>query len=343
MSDVTSSPTGAIRLEGLPHDDLAEWLRTMLLIRAFEGSLDALSLAGKVPGGVHVAVGQEGVAVGALRALAPDDVVASSHRPHHHAIAVGIEPPLMMAELYGRAGGTAGGKGGTMHIADFTRNYLGGNGIVGASLGLATGAALSSQVLGKERVALGFFGEGGTNIGRVWESVNLAVAWKLPLIAFCENNQYAVETPISAVLGGGSIVERARGFGLPAIHVDGQDVGAVYRAVAEARARGLRGEGPTFIEALTYRYHGHSTGQVENYRTAAEVDEWRTTRDPITRLRDALTEAGTLDDQAFSELEASVEQELAEAIAFAEASPWPDASALGTDVTAIDPKLEGNP
>jgi TPP-dependent pyruvate/acetoin dehydrogenase alpha subunit len=326
MNDVTSSTTGAIGLDGLPHAELVEWLRTMLLIRAFEGSLDGLSLAGKVPGGVHVAIGQEGVAVGALRALGPDDVVASSHRPHHHALAVGIEPSLMMAELYGRAGGTAGGKGGTMHIADFARNYLGGNGIVGASLGLATGAALSSQVLGKERVALGFFGEGGTNIGRVWESVNLAVAWKLPLIAFCENNQYAVETPITTVLGGGSIVERARGFGLPAVHVDGQDVGAVYRAVSEAKARGLRGEGPTFIEALTYRYHGHSTGQVENYRTVAEVDEWRTNRDPI-----------------IAELERGVQAELDTAIAFAEDSPWPDGAMLGRDVTAIDPKLEGNP
>jgi TPP-dependent pyruvate/acetoin dehydrogenase alpha subunit len=343
MSDLAARGRLApIDLDGLPTAELIDWLQTMVVIRHFEEELDPLSLSGRIPGGVHAAVGQEAVAVATMAALAPDDIVTSSHRPHHHAIAKGLDLNSMMAELYGRADGTGGGRCGTMHMADFGRSYFGGNGIVGASLGLAAGAALAAQVRRSGQVAVGFFGDGGVNTGRVWEAVNLAAVWRLPLIAICENNLYAVETPITAAMAGGSIVRRAEGFGLPAEHVDGQDVGAVYRAVGEARKRALAGDGPTFIEALTYRYQGHSTGQVITYRTDAEVDDWRLTRDPIARLRDALERDGQLADGRFDALDALARARVAEAVAFADASPWPDLAGADAGVTEIDLKVRGN-
>jgi TPP-dependent pyruvate/acetoin dehydrogenase alpha subunit len=332
-----------VSLAGLDGQDLVEWLGTMQLIRDFEEALDPLCLSGRIPGGVHVAVGQEAVAVGAMRALEPGDVVTSSHRPHHHGLARGVEPNAMMAELFGRADGTGGGRCGTMHIAAMDRHYYGGNGIVGAGLGLALGAALAAQVRGSGQVALGFFGDGAVNIGRVWEAINMAAAWKLPLIAFCENNLYAVETPTASVTGGDSIVRRAEGFGLPAVQVDGQDAGAVHRIVREARERALAGEGPTFVEALTYRYQGHNTGQVTSYRTDAEVEEWKALRDPIVRLRVALTASGLLDDDAYDALSARSRETVAAATAFADASPWPEPATADAGVTEIDPKLRGNP
>ena len=183
-----------------------------------------------------------------------------------------------MAELYGKATGCRGGRGGSMHLADMSIGFLGGNGIVGAGLGDRDGCALGAQLRGPDQVAVGLFGDGGANTGRTWESVNLASVWKLPLIVVCENNMYAVETRTERLTGGGSISRRAEGFGLPVSTVDGQDVAAVYRATRDARDRAARGEGPTFIEAQTYRYEGHSTGQIINYRTVEEVDEWRGTR-----------------------------------------------------------------
>ncbi|MDX6599455.1 MAG: acetoin:2,6-dichlorophenolindophenol oxidoreductase subunit alpha [Gaiellales bacterium] len=328
--------------DGLPRDQLLEWLHAMVLIRHFEEALDGLSLSGKIPGGVHAAVGQEAVAVGAMRALAQADAITCSHRPHHHALAKGIDPDAMMAELFGREGGTGGGRCGTMHIAAFDLGYFGGNGIVGASVGLAAGLALAAQVRKRPEVAVGFFGDGGVNIGRVWESVNLAATWSLPLIVICENNLYAVETPIASVMAGESIVRRAEGFGLPAVQVDGQDAGAVYRAVGAARARALAGEGPTFIEALTYRYQGHSTGQIINYRSADEVATWQRTRDPILRLRVALEREGLMPSDGYERTVAEVAATVAAAIAFADASPWPQAGSADAGVTEIDALVKGN-
>ncbi len=269
-----------------------DWLRTMLLIRAFESRLDPLSMSGKIPGGLHLSIGQEAVAVGIAAGLEPGDLLACAHRSHHHAIAKGMSTRGIMAELYGKATGCSGGRGGSMHLADLSLGFLGGNGIVGAGLGVAMGASLAAQVRGIDQVAVGIFGDGGANTGRTWESVNLAAVWKLPLIIVCENNVYAVETQTALLTGGGSIARRAEGFGLPVRTVDGQDVAAMYRAAAEARQQAAEGGGPTFIEALTYRYEGHSTGQVINYRTIDEVREWRDTRDPIQRLRLALDASG---------------------------------------------------
>ena len=280
-----------LRLDGVLGQDLSEWLSTMLVIREFEESLEALTASGKIPGSVHQASGQEAVAVGVMRALEPGDIVASPHRPHHHALAKGMSPDVVMAELWGRADGCAGGRGGTMHLNDFSLGYFGSNGIVGASLGIAMGAALAAKLRSSGQVCVGFFGEGGANTGRTWEAINFATTQQLPLIAFCENNQYAVETYIGRAIAGPSIAERAAGFGLPAVQIDGQDVCAVYRATVEARERARSGGGPTFVEAITYRYHGHNTGEIAEYRTEQEVEHWRSTRDPIDGLRRAL-EAG---------------------------------------------------
>jgi TPP-dependent pyruvate/acetoin dehydrogenase alpha subunit len=328
-------------LEGVPAEAAGEWLETMLVIREFEESLEALTANGKIPGSVHQASGQEAVAVGVMRALAPGDIVSSPHRPHHHALAKGMTANVVMAELWGRASGCAGGRGGTMHLNDFSLGYFGSNGIVGASLGIAMGAALAAKLRRTGQVCVGFFGEGGANTGRTWESVNLATTQNLPLIAFCENNQYAVETYIGRAFAGPSIAERAAGFGLPAIQIDGQDVCAVYRATVEARERALAGEGPTFIEAITYRYNGHNTGEVADYRTEDEVERWRLTRDPIDGLRRALEGAGRLDAGGYDELVANAREVVAAAIAFADGSPLPDPATAAAGVMSLPYDVRG--
>jgi len=328
-------------LEGVPPDALGEWLETMLVIREFEESLEALTASGKIPGSVHQASGQEAVAVGVTRALAPGDIVSSPHRPHHHALAKGMTADVVMAELWGRAAGCAGGRGGTMHLNDFSLGYFGSNGIVGASLGIAMGAALAAKLRRSGQVCVGFFGEGGANTGRTWEAVNLATTQNLPLIAFCENNQYAVETYIGRAFAGPSIAERASGFGLPAVQIDGQDVCAVYRATVSACARARGGGGPTFIEAITYRYHGHNTGEVAEYRTEAEVERWRVSCDPIDGLRRALERAGRLDADAYGGLVAHAREVVAAAIAFAESSPLPDPATAALGVMSLPYDAKG--
>jgi TPP-dependent pyruvate/acetoin dehydrogenase alpha subunit len=324
-----------LQLDGVPMDELLEWLETMLVIREFEESLEPLTLTGKIPGSVHQASGQEAVAVGVMRALAATDIVASPHRPHHHALAKGMSARVVMAELWGRTSGCAGGRGGTMHLNDFALGYFGSNGIVGASLGIAMGAALAAKLRRTGQVCVGFFGEGGANTGRTWEAVNFATMQALPLIAFCENNQYAVETYIGRAFAGPSIAARASGFGLPSVQIDGQDVCAVYRATVEARERALRGEGPTFIEAITYRYHGHNTGEVAGYRTDEEVERWRATRDPIDALRRALEGAGRLDASRFDDLSESARTRVADSIAFSEGSPLPDPATATSGVISL--------
>lgn len=308
-----------------------DWLRSMLLIRRFEEAAEDASLRGKVPGGLHPAIGQEAVAVGTAAALGPDDVLTSGHRPHHHALARGVEPKLLMAELFGRATGLCAGRSGSMHISDFAKGYLGANGIVGAGLGIAMGAALAVRMRDLRRVAVGFVGDGGANTGRTWEFVNMAAIWQLPLIAVCENNLYAVETHTDRVTGGKSIRRRAEGFGLPSDSIDGQDVDAVATAVATARARALDGGGPTFLEIRTYRYLGHETGDKGKYRTTEEIEEWRRTRDPIDRLACSLIESGQLTDRRRASLEQAAIEKVDAALAFAAESPWPDPSRPGTD------------
>jgi len=310
--------------EEVTSDHLLQWLGDMLLIRHFEGESVRLSLAGQIPGGIHSSEGQEAVAVGTMAALAGQDVVSGTHRSHHHALAKGLSPRSVMAELFGKATGVSGGRGGSMHLVDADRRFLGSNGIVGAGLGLAMGAALGMKLQSQRLVAVGFFGDGGVNTGRVWESVNLAALWGLPLIAVCENNLYAVETHISDSMAGTSIADRASGFGLLAEAVDGQDIVAVYDAVRRARERAVAGGAPTFIEMRTYRYEGHNVGDVQNYREAAEVADWRANRDPISRLQRRLEETGVLGPGGYDAADRRAREAVDDAIAFAEASAWPD-------------------
>lgn len=307
---------------------LCRWLEDMMLIRAFEETAEKLSLRGRIPGGIHAAAGQEAVAVGTMAALQPADVISASHRSHHQALAKGLPPDRVMAELYTRVDGVVGGRGGSMHLADFDRGHYGGNGIVGAGVGIALGAALGMHLRHDPLVAVGFVGDGGANIGRLWEFVNLAAIWSLPLLVVMENNHYAVETNVEHVTGGGDIARRAEGFGLPAVKVNGQDVVEVYDAVATARARAVAGDGPTFVEADTYRFFGHNTGEVATYRTTDEVDDWRQNRDPVVRLRDRLVSEGHLDDDTYDAMEEAVVGRVEGAVAFAEASPQPDVGSL---------------
>ncbi len=321
--------------EEVTSEHLRQWLDGMLLIRYFENESVRLSLAGQIPGGIHSSEGQEAVAVGTMAALDGQDVVSGTHRSHHHALAKGLSPRSVMAELFGKATGVSGGRGGSMHLVDAGRRFLGSNGIVGAGLGLAMGAALGMKLQSQPLVAVGFFGDGGVNNGRVWESVNLAALWGLPLIAMCENNLYAVETHISHSMAGISIAARAAGFGLPVEMVDGQDIVAVYDAVRRARERAVAGDGPTFLEARTYRYEGHNVGDVQNYRAAAKVADWRANRDPISRLRQRLEESGVLGPGGYDATDRRAREAVADAIAFAEESAWPDTA----DVTRSWPPL----
>lgn len=229
-----------------------------------------------------------------------------------------------------------------MHLADFSLGYFGSNGIVGSALGIAMGAALAAKLQHKDQVCVGFFGDGGANTGRTWESVNFAALQKLPLIAICENNQYAVETFVGRSFAGNSIAERAAGFGLPSVQIDGQDVGAVYRATIEARERALSGGGPSFIEMVTYRYHGHQTNEVVNYRTGEELEEWRERRDPIERLRSALADKGLLESSMYDEFVEKARKVVLDAIRFAEESPTPDPATAGDRVTGPLAESKGN-
>ena len=312
-------------LAGTSVDEAVGWLARMLLIRKFEERAEQLTLRGKVPGGVHPAVGQEATAVGVASVLSVRDTVSAPHRGHHHAHAKGLSPDGLMAELYGKSTGVSRGLGGSMHLVDFSIGFIGSNGIVGASAGLALGDAFAAHYRHEDRVSVAFFGDGGVNTGRTWEAVNLASAWKLPLIAVCENNLYAVETPTAELTGGGSIVKRAEGFGVAAVSVDGQDVVAVRVAALAAKERALAGDGPTFIESRTYRYSGHGSGEGPGaYRTAGEIELWRTSRDPIQRLRSTLSDAGLLSDADYEQLEREAVQRVDDAVKFAEESPWPE-------------------
>jgi len=312
--------------------DRREWLQRMLLIRRFEEAGEEQSLRGKISAGIHPSIGQEGVAVGVMAATRQDDPFAGTHRSHHHAIARGSSPARLMAELFGRVTGQQRGRGGSMHIGDHDLANLGGNGIVGAGVGIAMGTALGIKLAGDDRVAVGFVGDGGANIGRLWEFVNMAAIWKLPLIIVLENNLYAVETPIDRMLGGGSITERAAAFGATAVQVDGQDADAVHDVVAEARARAVAGEGPTFVEALTYRYRGHGSGERASYRTPEEIEEWRSSRDPIDRLSAALIEAGELTLEERDQMDERARDLVGQAVAYANDAARPDPATLLDDV-----------
>jgi TPP-dependent pyruvate/acetoin dehydrogenase alpha subunit len=294
----------------------------MQLIRTFEQRVDALFAAGELRGTSHLAVGEEATAVGVCAALGPDDYLTSTHRGHGHFLARGGQPTRIMAELFGKATGYAEGRGGTQHMADFQIGFLGMNGITGGMLPIAAGAAFSAKYRRSGQVTAAFFGDGASNQGAFHEAVNLAAIQALPVVFVCENNLYAMSSPACAMLNVPNIADRAAGYGIPGVVVDGNDVLAVREATAAAVTRARRGDGPTLIEAKTYRVLGHSRGDLCVYRTRDEESAWRD-HDPIVRFSAALLADGTLDDAAWVALQDAVAHEVADAEAFARASALP--------------------
>lgn len=304
------------------HDLWLDYYRTMLTIRFFEERVHEVFTKGLVRGTCHLCVGQEAVAVGACAGLSPGDQVTSTHRGHGHFIAKGGDPRRIMAELFGKATGYAGGRGGSQHMAAFDIGFLGSNGITGGGIPIATGAALTAKLKRTGRVVLCFFGDGAASQGTFHESLNMASLWKLPVIYLCENNLYAMSTHARRSLSVANVADRAPAYSMPGQVVDGSDVLAVRQSVSEAADRARAGEGPSLIEAKTYRFCGHSRSDDCAYRTPEEEAQWRK-RDPVELFRRKLTDAGLLDDEADKRVRRQVADLIDEAVAFAQASPEP--------------------
>src|ERR1051325_737900 len=292
--------------------------KTMLLIRRFEERCNSLFMAGKIPSTLHLCIGQEAVATGVCAALRTDDYITSTHRPHGHAIAKGVSPRSIMAELMAKSTGCCKGKGGSMHVGGMNVGMFPAIAIVGAGAPIAVGAALSAKMRGTDQVVTCFFGEGGANEGAVHEAMNMAAVWRLPVIFVCENNLYGASTPVGRVVAVEHIADRAAAYGMPGVIVDGNDVLAVREVTRQAVERARRGEGPTLIECKTYRLCGHSRSDACGYRTRDEEAEWRE-RDPLTVLAKVIA-----DDAALERIETDVAAEIDAAVAFAEESPYPE-------------------
>lgn len=319
--------------------ELAEMYRRMLRIRLFEETVQQMAARGELPGSIHLSIGQEAQIVGACMALRECDYITGNHRSHGHPIGKNAALRGLMAEILGRATGVCRGKGGSMHLADFSVGSLGESAIIGGGVPVATGAALAAKLTGNGRIALAFFGDGGANQGVLYESMNMAAVWRLPVIFLCENNQYASLTPLSEVTGHTRIADRACGFGLPGIRVeDGQDVEAVYDVVAAAATRARAGDGPTLVEVLTYRYRDHSEGlrfrdaYAGAKRDDREVSAWRA-RDPIVLGAQRLRDRGVAEDD-IAAIEHEVRDAIDDCVEFAQNSPPPDPAAAFDDLYA---------
>ena len=309
--------------------------KDMWRIRLFEEEAHRQTSLGSVVGALHMYCGEEAVAVGVCGNLRDDDYVLGTHRSHGHCLAKGAQSHRMMAELFGKSTGTCAGKGGSMHIADFSLNMLGANGIVGAGIGpAATGAALASKMRGTDQVSVCFFGDGAAARGTFHEGIGLGSLWKLPVIYICENNQYQQWVPRMNVAVLDSVADMAASYAIPGKSINGQDIVEVHEVVGEAVERARKGEGPTLIEALTYRFHGHSMGDEEQYRSTEEVEEWKTDRDPINLFRSVMMERQWLTDEEDTKIQDEVKDEIAKAVKFAEESPFPTPENVTTDVLA---------
>ncbi len=326
------------RLGGLQPDYLVDLYRQMLLIRRFEEKSMEVYVAGKIGGFCHVYIGQEAVAVGALSAIGKEDYVIASYRSHGHAIAKGMSPESVMAELYGKATGCSKGKGGSMHMFDKEVNFLGGHGIVGGQIPLATGTAFASKYQGTDKVTLCFFGEAAVNQGAFHESLNMAQLWKLPCIYICENNRYGMGTSLERAMSLQDIAQKACAYEMASEFVDGMDVLAVREATERAVARARKDYLPTLLEIRTYRFMGHSMSDPGNYRTRAEIEKYQE-RDPIKLFSASLKEEKIVDDKVLEQIDKEVREEVERSVQFAEESPFPAPEELYTDVYAnpIDP------
>jgi TPP-dependent pyruvate/acetoin dehydrogenase alpha subunit len=298
------------------------WLRRMIEIRLFEEKVQELFMSGSIQGTTHLCQGQEAVSVGAIAALRDDDYVTITYRGHGHALARGMPLEAAFGELMGLTSGCCGGVGGSMHLTDFSRNLIGSFAIIGAGLPVAVGAALSARMQGRDSVALSFMGDGATNIGTFHEALNMASIWKVPVVFLIENNLYGEYSPLRETTPVDDLATRASAHAIPGVIVDGQDVAAVHATVSEACARARGGEGPTLIEAKTYRYRGHSRTDPAKYRPEGELERWRE-RDPIELLGARLEAEGVLSAAERSELRASIQQEVDAAAATAALAPIP--------------------
>ena len=310
-----------------------ESLEKMLLIRAFDEKVNELYAEGQLHGTAHFYVGQEAVAVGVISALKEGDVITGTHRGHGHAIAFGLDIDRMAAELLGKVSGYCRGKGGSMHIADVKAGMLGANGIVGGSMGVACGAAWAFKQRKESRVVVCFFGDGAVQEGIFHETLNIAAVWKLPVVFVCENNQYAMSLSVKRGFATERISDRAAGYGMPGKTVDGMELEEIHEAASEALEQARSGEGPSLLEAVTYRYLGHSKSDANLYRTRDEISEWRK-RDPILRFAAKLEEAGTLEEGEWREMEQRANERIEKAFERAAREPEPEPESALEDVYA---------
>jgi acetoin:2,6-dichlorophenolindophenol oxidoreductase subunit alpha len=315
----------------LTPETLLGMFERMVLIRVFEETTMRQFADGQIPGFVHLYAGEEAVAVGVCAHLGDADCITSTHRGHGHCIAKGVDIDGMAAELMGRRTGICKGKGGSMHVADVEKGMLGANGIVGGGFPLACGAALTAKVHGTDAVTICFFGDGASNQGTFHESLNLAAIWKLPVVFVCENNGYAEATTFAYHCSVTDVATRAQGYNMPGVAVDGLDALAMFDAAGEAIARARRGDGPTLIEAKTYRFYGHEEGDAATYRTAAEVEAHRA-RDPLTTFGAHLTRNGIASEADLERMRAAAQATVDAAYAAGAAAPWPDPAETLDDV-----------
>jgi pyruvate dehydrogenase E1 component alpha subunit len=318
-------------------DTLLAMYRQMLVLRRFEEAAARTYREGKIPGFIHLYIGEEAVATGVCAHLEPEDQIGSTHRGHAHALAKGVPARQVMAELWGRSTGCSGGRGGSMHLFSKEHGLLGTNGIVGYGLHLAAGAAFTARYQGASRVAVAFFGDGAANLGSFHEIVNLAAIWKLPVVFVCENNLYATELSFLKATAGQSVAARAAGYAIPGAQVDGQDVLAVYDAAGSAIAHARSGGGPSLIECLTYRYVGHHEGDPgTDYRTQEEIDEWKL-RDPILLFGNHLLKDRTATQEELDQIDGEAKRLIQDALEYASSSPWPSPGELATKVFSSVP------
>ncbi|MCE0460682.1 thiamine pyrophosphate-dependent dehydrogenase E1 component subunit alpha [Pseudomonas uvaldensis] len=316
----------------LTHDQLLHAYQVMRTIRAFEERLHVEFATGEIPGFVHLYAGEEASAAGVMAHLGDDDCIASNHRGHGHCIAKGVDVYGMMAEIYGKKTGVCQGKGGSMHIADFEKGMLGANGIVGAGAPLVVGAALAARLKGTDSVAVVFFGDGGSNEGAVFEAMNMASVWNLPCLFVAENNGYAEATASNWSVACDHIADRAAGFGMPGVTVDGFDFFAVHEAAGAAIERARAGEGPSLIEVKLTRYYGHFEGDAQTYRAPDEVKHFREHQDCLMQFRERTTRAGLLAAEQLDQIDKEVELLIENAVYKAKSDPKPAAADLLTDV-----------
>ncbi len=322
----------SVPVKNYSREQLESFYQTMMMIRKFELCVESKFLGGEIPGFLHVYIGEEAIATGVMANMTAKDYIESTHRGHGHTVAKGANLKNMMAEIFGKKTGCCKGKGGSMHIADFSVGMLGANGVVGGGYNLAAGAALAQKMQGRQDISAVFFGDGASNRGTFHEAANLASVWKLPLLFVCEMNEYASTTPYLTATSVADIAQRAYGYNMPAIIVDGNDVFAVYEA-AKKLIEGIRaGNGPAFLECKSYRVRGHFVGDPEKYRTREEVQQNVEKRDPIKGYEKKVVESGVMTKEDLAKIEKKVDETIAEALQFAYDSPAPDVSDLFNDI-----------